>query len=153
EENHEYLIVSRGESKEETSQAEEKGGEVSGDVSKVLPPTGGLRREGGSAKAVAAAAAKAAAAAASGTKGGGDKHPDIVPGEYLLKVVYSKGATMRDGVEIDLAAVVGNLPFGSMVVATARVMCSCGIPRFKTRRGWISEWLRGGENELVVEVL
>ncbi|CAM9604619.1 unnamed protein product, partial [Ectocarpus sp. 13 AM-2016] len=153
EENHEYLIVSRGESKEETSQAEEKSGEVSGDVSKVLPPTGGLRREGGSAKAVAAAAAKAAAAAASGTKGGGDKHPDIVPGEYLLKVVYSKGATMRDGVEIDLAAVVGNLPFGSTVVATARVMCSCGIPRFKTRRGWISEWLRGGENELVVEVL
>ena len=70
-----------------------------------------------------------------------------------MKVVYSKGAIIRDGVEIGLASVVGNLAFGTTVVATARVVCSCGIPRFKTRKGWISEWLRGGMEELVVEVL
>lgn len=79
--------------------------------------------------------------------------PDIGPGEYLLKVVYNKGATMRDGVEIDEASVVGNLPFGSIATASARVVCSCGIPRFKIKDGWISEWLRGGMEELVVEVL
>lgn len=145
-----------GESKEEGAEAEEKGGEAV-DVSMLTSPPSGLKRDGGGAKAAATAAAAAAAATSTTGAGaagkGGEKQPDIGPGEYLLKVVYSKGATMRDGVEIDLAAVVGNLAFGTTAIATARVICSCGIPRFKTRRGWISEWLRGGMEELVVEVL
>ncbi len=162
EEDSDYLMVRGGaadggggvgESKEEGAEAEEKGGEGGdGDPSTSMPspPAGGLKRDGGGGgtKAAASAAGKGAG------KAGGDKpQPDIGPGEYLLKVVYSKGATMRDGVEIDLAAVVGNLAFGTTAVATARVICSCGIPRFKTRKGWISEWLRGGMEELVVEVL
>ncbi|CAM9457945.1 unnamed protein product [Discosporangium mesarthrocarpum] len=73
--------------------------------------------------------------------------------EYLLKVVYSKGATMRDGVEIDEASVVGNLPCGTVTTASVRVICPSGIPRFKTPRGWISERLRGGMEEDVVEIL
>ena len=125
-----------GESKEEGEQAEEKGSE---------PGDAKPGSSGGDAPA------SASTVEASGEAGA--KPPEIGPGEYLLKVVYAKGATMRDGVEIDEAAVVGNLPSGSIVVSTARVICSCGIPRFKTPEGWISEWLRGGMEELVVEVL
>lgn len=155
-EQHDYLMVSGGggddngdeddgdddgddESKEEGSQAEEKeGSEPPGDAK-----SGAV---GGEAVPV-----EAEAEATTGGKAG--KPPEIGPGEYLLRVVYAKGATMRDGVEIDHASVVGNLPCGSIVVATARVICSCGIPRFKIPNGWISEWLRGGMEELVVEVL
>ena len=152
-EEHEYLMVRSGtpgdddgviESKAEGSQAEEKGD------------------EGSHGRSTAAAQAAVAAAASDALKrdrqlgampGQGEAAPEIGLGEYLLKVVYIKGATMRDGVEIDNAAVVGNLPFGTTTVATNRTICSCGIPRFKTQRGWISEWLRGGMEELVVEVL
>ncbi|CAM9245533.1 unnamed protein product, partial [Choristocarpus tenellus] len=73
--------------------------------------------------------------------------------EYLLRVVYPKGATMRDGLEIDESSVVGNLPYGAVTTASVRIICSCGIPRLKTPNGWISERLRGGMEEDVVVVL
>ncbi|CAM9594539.1 unnamed protein product, partial [Laminaria digitata] len=152
-EEHEYLMVRSGtpvvggdgggvvESKEEGSQAEGKGDE------------GGHERSAAGVSSAARDALKRDDRHVGATAGRGEATPEIGLGEYLLKVVYIKGATMRDGVEIDNAAVVGNLPFETTAIATNRTICSCGIPRFKTQRGWISEWLRGGMEELVVEVL
>ncbi|CAM9487476.1 unnamed protein product [Chrysoparadoxa australica] len=73
--------------------------------------------------------------------------------EYTIKVVYSRGATIRSGIEIDESEAVGTMAAGTVTEAYARVVSSCGIPRFQTPSGWISERLRGGVEEPVVVIL
>jgi hypothetical protein len=105
------------------------------------PPVAAIAAAATAAPAAAATVAAVTAVAAASTA------------PYLLRIVYTKGATVRSGVEIDGSAVTGNVPHGTELEATARVMSACGIARFLTAQGWISERLRGGAEEEVVQVL
>jgi hypothetical protein len=72
---------------------------------------------------------------------------------WIVRIVNPGGATVRNGVEIDLAEQVRNIPVGTLVEAFDRVVTREGIPRLQIRDGWISERLRGGDEDPVVEVL
>ncbi len=81
------------------------------------------------------------------------------PSDALLvvRVTLPSGATVRDGVEIDVAEQVRNLAQDTVVQIAQRVVTPEGIPRLQLYDGtWISERLRGargGPEEAVVEVL
>jgi len=79
----------------------------------------------------------------------------LPPGEspYLVRIIYEGGATVRNGVEIDLADAMRTLPVGTVVEAFNRVVTAEGTPRLQIADGWISERLRGGAEDPVVEVL
>jgi len=77
--------------------------------------------------------------------------PELSP--YLLKIVYTGGATVREGIEIDSSEVVGTLYAGTEVEAFETAMTTEGIPRFRTKSGWISEVLRGETREPVTQIL
>ena len=72
---------------------------------------------------------------------------------YILRVIYENGATVREGIEIDTTAVVSSLSVGDIAEAFERAVTSDGIGRFRINNGWISEKLRGGKEEPVVEIL
>ena len=72
-----------------------------------------------------------------------------------LIVVYDGGAVMRDGLEIDSSPLVGRVERGAIVRARERRNNSCNIARFAIEhrgvRGWVSERIRGGDEELIVD--
>jgi E3 ubiquitin-protein ligase HUWE1 len=72
---------------------------------------------------------------------------------YKLRIVCPEGAVLRDGVEIDSCANVGNMEMGEVVVADDRCINSSGIMRYRTKRGWVSEMTRGHGREPIAEVL
>ncbi|GAX13555.1 E3 ubiquitin-protein ligase HUWE1 [Fistulifera solaris] len=72
---------------------------------------------------------------------------------YKLRIVCPEGAVLRDGMEIDSCANVGNLEMGEVVVAYDRCINSSGIMRYRTIRGWVSEMTRGHGREPIAEVL
>jgi hypothetical protein len=72
---------------------------------------------------------------------------------YILKVVYSDGATVRAGVEISDNSVLRHLAQGETVEAFARALTRDGVPRYQVVDGWVSEHLRGEARDAVLEVL
>lgn len=77
-----------------------------------------------------------------------------------LKVVYESGAVLRSDLEIfDGSETLGTIPMGSIIPNTEildRRINSCGGVRFRVRsetlgEGWISERIRGGSEDLIVE--
>jgi E3 ubiquitin-protein ligase HUWE1 len=72
---------------------------------------------------------------------------------YKLRIVCPEGAVLRDGMEIDSCANVGNMEMGEVVVADDRCINSSGIMRYRTNRGWVSEMTRGHGREPIAEVL
>jgi E3 ubiquitin-protein ligase HUWE1 len=72
---------------------------------------------------------------------------------YLLRIVCTEGAVVRDGIEIDLCANVGSLEMGDIVESFDRCMNSSGILRYRTRSGWVSEMTRGHGREPIAEVI
>jgi hypothetical protein len=75
------------------------------------------------------------------------------PYKYLLRIVCQDGAVLRDGVEIDSSASVGNLEIGETIEAYDRCINSSGVMRYCTSRGWISEHTRGHGKEPIAEVI
>jgi len=76
-------------------------------------------------------------------------HPNV----YRLRIVCQDGAVIRNGIEIDSCASVGNLEMGEVVEAFYRCINSCGLMRYRTLRGWVSEHTRGHGREPITEVL
>eukprot|EP00980_Cylindrotheca_fusiformis_P007262 scaffold1525_cov142-Cylindrotheca_fusiformis.AAC.62 len=72
---------------------------------------------------------------------------------YRLRIVCPEGAVVRDGIEIDSCASVGNMEMGEIVDAFDRCVNSSGVLRYRTIRGWVSEQTRGHGREPIAEVL
>ena len=74
----------------------------------------------------------------------------------LLRITYSEGAVIRQGLEIDASDAVGNVASGALVWALERRMSSSNIARYLVHSagtfGWISERIRGGSEEFMVRV-
>lgn len=75
------------------------------------------------------------------------------PAKYRLRIVCQDGAVVRDGIEIDSCASIGNMEIGETVEAYDRCINSSGVMRYCTSRGWISEHTRGHSKEPIAEVL
>jgi E3 ubiquitin-protein ligase HUWE1 len=75
------------------------------------------------------------------------------PAKYILRIVCSDGAIVRDGIDIDSCASVGGLEMGEEVVAYERCINRSGIMRYRTDMGWISEQTRGHGREPIAEVI
>lgn len=58
---------------------------------------------------------------------------------YRLRIVCQDGALVRDGIDIDACASVGNTEMGEVSDTYDRCVNSSGIMRCRTSRGWISE--------------
>ena len=71
---------------------------------------------------------------------------------FVLQIVYSRGATLRDGLDIDSSHVVRNVPYGTLLEASERAITQEGVSRFRTRDGWLSEHLRGDSPSRVLQV-
>jgi hypothetical protein len=72
----------------------------------------------------------------------------------LLRVIYESGAVMREGIEIDSSDHTGTVEHGDIVYALERRINSSNIARYrvfyKGAFGWISERIRGGNEEFMV---
>lgn len=68
-----------------------------------------------------------------------------------VKVIYEGGAVMRDGLEIDCSEVIQSVDTNACVYAVERRVNSSNIARYKVfykgQFGWISERIRGGNEE------
>jgi hypothetical protein len=79
-----------------------------------------------------------------------------------LKVVYGGGAVLRSDLEIfDGSETLGTIPLGSVIPKSSvieRRLNSCGGVRYRIRceewgEGWISERIRGGTEEQIIETI
>lgn len=75
------------------------------------------------------------------------------PAIYILRIVCSDGAIVRDGIDIDSCTSVGGLEMGEEIFAYERCINRSGIMRYRTGRGWISEQTRGHGREPIAEVI
>lgn len=72
---------------------------------------------------------------------------------YILRITLANGATVREGIEIEESSQVRMLACDEIVEAFQRGKTKEGVVRFRVSDGWISERLRGGGEDMVVEVL
>jgi hypothetical protein len=77
-----------------------------------------------------------------------------------IRIIYSGGAVMRTDIEIfDGSATLGVIPFGTTIPKIDVSECrfnSSGVLRYRVKyspigEGWISERIRGGKEELILE--
>jgi hypothetical protein len=77
-----------------------------------------------------------------------------------LRVIYSGGAVMRTDLEIFAeSTTLGIISFGTIILQQDVLECrvnSCGVLRYRVKydplgEGWISERIRGGKEDLIVE--
>lgn len=72
---------------------------------------------------------------------------------YILRITLMNGATVRTGIEIEESSQVRMLACGEIVEAFQRGKTKEGVVRFRVSDGWLSERLRGGGEDMVVEVI
>jgi len=72
---------------------------------------------------------------------------------YLLKIVHPRGATVRDGINIDDCTSVGKLNFGEKVKAFETAVTSDNILRFRVKQGWISAVYRSASKDPLTQIL
>ncbi|EJK76586.1 hypothetical protein THAOC_01643 [Thalassiosira oceanica] len=72
---------------------------------------------------------------------------------YRFRIVCQEGAIVRDGIDIDRCENVGGLEMGEVVSAADRCINASGILRYRTDRGWVSEYTRGHGRENIAEVI
>lgn len=82
-----------------------------------------------------------------------DRQVNVEKMRYRLRIVCPEGAVVRDGIEIDSCASVGNMEMGEIAEAFDRCVNSSGIVRYRTQRGWVSEMTRGHGREPISEVI
>ena len=72
-----------------------------------------------------------------------------------LKVTCKDGAVMRDGLEIDTADVICTIEYQTIVFAIEKRLNSSNIVRYRVLHngalGWISAFMRGGTEDIMVE--
>ncbi|RYG70468.1 hypothetical protein EON64_00055 [archaeon] len=73
----------------------------------------------------------------------------------LISILHDGGAVMRDGLEIDHSEVLCTVPKGATLYALERRVNASNIMRFLVyyngRAGWISERMRGGAEDVMVQ--
>lgn len=73
----------------------------------------------------------------------------------LINILHDGGAVMRDGLEIDHSEVLCTVPKGATLYALERRVNASNIMRFLVyyngRAGWISERMRGGAEDVMVQ--
>jgi hypothetical protein len=72
---------------------------------------------------------------------------------FILQTLLNSGATVRTGVEIEDNPQVRMLEFAEVVESFEFTRTREGVGRYRIADGWISERLRGGNEETVVQVL
>jgi hypothetical protein len=72
---------------------------------------------------------------------------------YILQIILSNGATVRNGIEIEDSATVRMLQCGEVIEAYNKAKTKEGITRYRISDGWISEKLRGGNEDQVISIL
>jgi hypothetical protein len=74
----------------------------------------------------------------------------------FLTVFHESGAVMRDGLEIDTSDIIATIPAQTRLYALERRVNASNINRFLVfyngNIGWISERMRGGSEELMIQV-
>jgi hypothetical protein len=82
-----------------------------------------------------------------------EENPDVFPASYLLRIVNTDGAVIRDGIEIDHCSNVGSYDMGVIINTSDRIVNDNGVLRYRCERGWVSECTRGQGREPICEVL
>jgi E3 ubiquitin-protein ligase HUWE1 len=72
---------------------------------------------------------------------------------FILRVIGSGGALVREGLEIDGSRVVHVIDIGSEIVAYERKINSAGVIRYRTDLGWISEYRRDQSKSPIIEIV
>jgi E3 ubiquitin-protein ligase HUWE1 len=75
--------------------------------------------------------------------------PDI----FLLRIVCTDGAVVRNGADIDACEQISTLEMGAISEAFERGQMANGVMRYRTEFGWVSEHIRGGTRHPIAEVL
>lgn len=75
------------------------------------------------------------------------------PLEFLLRVVNSSGALIRENCEIEGSRVILLANIGTICKAFERKQTSSGIIRYKTSNGWLSEFRRDNQRDPIVEII
>jgi E3 ubiquitin-protein ligase HUWE1 len=73
--------------------------------------------------------------------------------QFILRVIGSGGALVREGVEIDGSRVVYVIDIGTEIVAYERKINAAGVIRYRTDLGWISEYRRDQSKSPIVEIV
>lgn len=79
--------------------------------------------------------------------------PNDLPLVYRIRIVCQEGAICRNGIDIDGCDNIGNVEMGEIIEAYDRCINSCGVLRYKTSRGWVSELTRGHGRENIAEII
>lgn len=81
-----------------------------------------------------------------------NESPNDPPLVYRIRIVCQEGAICRNGIDIDGCDNIGNVEMGEIIEAYDRCINSCGVLRYKTSRGWVSELTRGHGRENIAEI-
>ncbi len=73
--------------------------------------------------------------------------------KYVLRVIGTGGALVREGVEIDGSRVVFVTEIGAEIIAYERKLNAAGVIRYRTDLGWISEYRRDQSKSPIVEIV
>ena len=73
--------------------------------------------------------------------------------QFILKVVHSSGAVVRDSRDIDSGTIVRTIPPGEIVQSLCSVTTSSGLLRYEVCDGYISAVTRGEAGERIVSIL
>ena len=76
-----------------------------------------------------------------------------VPQQYVLRVVHSSGALIRENCEIEGSREVFTATAGSLCAAYERSETIQGVTRYRTAHGWLSEYRRDQNKDPIIEVM
>eukprot|EP00602_Paraphysomonas_sp_CaronLab_P004577 CAMPEP_0185036162 /NCGR_PEP_ID=MMETSP1103-20130426/28714_1 /TAXON_ID=36769 /ORGANISM="Paraphysomonas bandaiensis, Strain Caron Lab Isolate" /LENGTH=4103 /DNA_ID=CAMNT_0027573585 /DNA_START=26 /DNA_END=12337 /DNA_ORIENTATION=+ len=76
-----------------------------------------------------------------------------VPQRYIVRIIISSGAIVREGSEIDGSRIVLLAPRGATTVAYERVCTPGGVIRYRTAHGWLSEFQRDFRRDPIVSLV
>lgn len=72
-----------------------------------------------------------------------------VPSYYVLRVVSTVGALLRDNCEIEGSRVVLMANYGAICTAYERNQTNNGVVRYRTAHGWMSEYRKDSQSEIL----
>eukprot|EP01035_Chromulina_nebulosa_P017426 gene17426-22978_t len=75
-----------------------------------------------------------------------------IPFKYIVRVISSSGALLREDCEIEGSRVTFLADYGCICTAYERKQTSSGVVRYRTSHGWLSEYRKDSQSE-IVEIL
>ena len=76
-----------------------------------------------------------------------------VPQQYVLRVVHSAGALIREDCEFEGSREVFTATAGSLCAAYERSETTQGVTRYRTAHGWLSEYRRDLNRDPIIELM